>query len=193
MLENNKSILNLKLLNIYIKLNKLDLSSLNILSNIFKFNLDNNTSKNIIDKLMAKFKTLKDEEIDQVKDILDDTLKYLNKKTDTTEQKTKGNENLHEVGEDKEDSNNSQNINKKLNKLTLDNKYKRKRNYNQMLEESKSIKVIDSITEVKKCSIFKISRNEDKIDEYDDDVEDKNENTNNQKEKTKKIYPRLVF
>ena len=142
---------------------------------------------------MAKFKTLKDEEIDQVKDILDDTLKYLNKKTDTTEQKTKGNENLHEVGEDKEDSNNSQNINKKLNKLTLDNKYKRKRNYNQMLEESKSIKVIDSITDVKKSSIFKISRNEDKIDEYDDDVEDKNENTNNQKEKTKKIYPRLVF
>ena len=51
MIENNQTILNLKLLNISIKLNKLDLASLNILSNMFNFNLENNTTKNIIEKI----------------------------------------------------------------------------------------------------------------------------------------------
>ena len=104
MLENNQTILNFKLLNIYIKLNKLDLSSLNILSNMFNFNLENNTTKNIIDKLMQKFKSLKDEEIEQVRVILDDTLISLNKNLDTPEPQNKGNENLSEVEDDKEDS-----------------------------------------------------------------------------------------
>ena len=192
MLENNQTILNLKLLNIYIKLNQLDFSSLSILSNMFKFKLDNNTSKNIIDKMMEQFKTMRDEEIDQIKDILDDTLIYLNNKKDNTEQKTKGNENIHEVGDDKEDSINSQNLNNKLIKLTLDNKYKRKRNYNQMLEESKTIKVIDSISDDKNSANIKISQNGDKINEDDDLFEDIKENTNNPKEKSKKIYPRLL-
>ena len=61
-----------------------------------------------------------------------------------------------------------------------------------MLEESKSIKSIDSILDDKISSNFSISQIEDKIDENDDDNDDKNEYINNQKEKTKKIFPRLL-
>ena len=129
MIDNNRTILNLKLLNINVKLNKLDLSTLNILSNMFNFNLENNNAQNIIENLMQKFKTLNEKEIDQVIDILDDTLININKQLKIPEIKKFDKENISEIN-DKEESINSQNIDKKLKTLHLDNKlYRRKRNY----------------------------------------------------------------
>ena len=160
MIENIQTILNLKLLNINVKLNKLDLSSLNILSNMFNFNLKNNTSKNIIENLIQKFKTLNEKEIDQVIDILDDTLININKQLETPELKKFDNENISEIHEE-EESINSQNIDKKLKTLHLDNRsFKRKRNYHQMLEVSKSLQTIDSrfIMDQKKIKYFKFTK-----------------------------------
>ena len=57
---------------------------------------------------MQKFKALKENEIDKVKDILDDTSIYLNENLGTPEAKNKDNENLSEIKDDKEESINSQ-------------------------------------------------------------------------------------
>ena len=109
------------------------------LASLFNISTINKSKEEIIQTLLLYFKKLEKNEINENIKILDDTLQILEK--NNVEKETNFAK-RNEIDQIKDESSNSISIKKEFDKISLENnknKYKRKRNYNQMINEGKNI------------------------------------------------------